>query len=188
MTINSGVAKALESTFIDSDPQTVLLEAFADKIPAVRQSTIGAVKAFVSKTNLWGSSPPDFPQRDQGNGKCRVTGQEWGIATLNQLIQSAPIRPASPCWIPSQSSDTKADVKKATCKSPTRVTVCVSKILNALFPPQSRPVEDIPKILLSAMTFSSEVDPSTLSLMVPLLSRRYQTPCRRRYRYRSQVR
>ena len=56
MTINSGAAKALESTFIDSDPQTVLLEAFADKIPAVRQSTIGAVKAFVSKTNLWATA------------------------------------------------------------------------------------------------------------------------------------
>ena len=56
MIVNTGAAKALESIFIDSDLQAVLLGAFADKIPAVRQSTIEAVKAFVSKTNLWATA------------------------------------------------------------------------------------------------------------------------------------
>ena len=56
MIVNTGAAKALESTFIDSDLQAVLLEAFADKIPAVRQSTIEVVKAFVSKMNLWATA------------------------------------------------------------------------------------------------------------------------------------
>ncbi|KAG8702694.1 translational elongation factor EF-1 alpha [Ceratobasidium sp. 394] len=75
--------------------------------------------------------------------------------------------------------DTKADVNKVARESLTKATALVwgkdiGTFIPALINALISPVEEIPKTirLLSATTFISEVDALTLSLMVPLLSRR----------------
>ena len=73
--------------------------------------------------------------------------------------------------------DTKVDVKKMACELLKKVTALVSNkdiecFIPALIQTLINPVKEVSKTfqLLSAMTFVSEVDPATLSLMAPLLS------------------
>lgn len=181
--VNAGAVKALEPTFVDSGLYAVLLEAFADKVPAVRQASIEAVKAFVSKMNRWATALvlPALLKEIKTNGKWQV--KTGAIVILNKLVQSAPVQTAKlmadivpilaeAIW------DTKADVKKAARDSLTKATALVSnkdieRFIPALIKALINPVEEVPKTLdlLSATTFVSEVDSATLSLMVPLLSR-----------------
>lgn len=181
--VNAGAVQALEPTFISSGLYVALLETFADKMPAVRQAAINAVKAFVSKMNRWatGLVLPALLNEIKNNGKWQV--KIGAIAILNQLVQSAPAQTAKlmPDIVPVLAEaiwDTKADVKKAARESLTKATALVSnkdieRFIPALIKALINPVEEVPKTLdlLSATTFVSEVDSATLSLMVPLLSR-----------------
>jgi len=181
--VNAGAVKALEPTFIDSGLYAALLEAFADKMPAVRQAATNAVKAFVSKMNPWATALvlPALLNEIKNNGKWQV--KTGAIVILNQLVQSAPAQTANlmPDIVPVLAEaiwDTKADVKKAARESLTKATALVSnkdieRFIPALIKALINPVEEVPKTLdlLSATTFVSEVDSATLSLMVPLLAR-----------------
>lgn len=181
--INAGAVKALEPTFVDSGLYTTLLETFADKVPAVRQASIEAVKAFISKMNPWAAALvlPALLKEIKNNGKWQV--KTGAMVILNQLVQSAPVQTAKlmPDIVPVLAEaiwDTKADVKKAARESLTKATALVSnkdieRFIPALIKALINPVEEVPKTLdlLSATTFVSEVDSATLSLMVPLLSR-----------------
>ena len=181
--VNAGAVKALEPTFVESGLYVALLETFADKIPAVRQAAIQAVKAFVSNMNCWATALvlPALLKEIKNNGKWQV--KTGAIAILNQLVESAPVQTAKlmPDVVPVLAEaiwDTKADVKKAARESLTKATALVSnkdieRFIPALIKALINPVEEVPKTLnlLSATTFVSEVDSATLSLMVPLLSR-----------------
>lgn len=181
--VNAGAINALEPTFVDSGLYAALLEAFADKMPAVRQASIEAVKTFVAKMNPWATALilPALLNEIKNNGKWQV--KTGAIVILNQLVQTAPVQTAKlmsdivpvladAIW------DTKADVKKAARESLTNATALVSnkdieRFIPALIQALIDPVKEVPKTLdlLSATTFVSEVDSATLSLMVPLLSR-----------------
>ena len=181
--VNAGAVKALEPTFVDSGLYAALLETFADKMPAVRQASIQALKTFVSKMNPWATALllPALLNGIKNNGKWQV--KTGAIVVLNQLVQSAPVQTAKlmPDIVPVLAEaiwDTKADVKKAARESLTKATALVSnkdidRFIPALIKALINPVEEVPKTLdlLSATTFVSEVDSATLSLMVPLLSR-----------------
>ena len=181
--VNAGAVQALEPTFVDSGLYTALLDTFADKVPAVRQASVEAVKAFVSKMNPWATPLvlPALVHEIKNNGKWQV--KTGAIVILNQLVQSAPVQTAKlmPEIVPVLAEaiwDTKADVKKAARESLTKATALVSnkdieRFIPALIKALINPVEEVPKTLdlLSATTFVSEVDSATLSLMVPLLSR-----------------
>jgi len=181
--VNAGAVKALEPTFIDSGLYASLLETFADKMPAVRQTAIDAIKAFVSKMNPWATALvlPALLKEIKNNGKWQV--KTGAITILNQLVKSAPAQTSKlmPDIVPILAEaiwDTKADVKKAARESLTKATALVSnkdieRFIPALIKALINPVEEVPKTLdlLSATTFVSEVDSATLSLMVPLLSR-----------------
>ncbi|KAI6100484.1 polyketide synthetase [Pisolithus croceorrhizus] len=156
----AGATKALEPIFIDSGLYDALIEAFADKMPAVRNAAVEAV------------SRPEKWQIKTG-----------ALVVLNQLVASAPLQTARlmPDIIPVLSEaiwDTKADVKKAARDSLTKACALISnkdieRFIPALINSLINPVEEVPNTiqLLSATTFVSEVDSATLSLMVPLLSR-----------------
>jgi elongation factor 3 len=181
--VNAGAVKALEPTFITSGLYAVLLETFADKMPAVRLAAVEAVKAFVSKQNPWATALvlPALLNEIKNNGKWQV--KTGAIVVLNQLVKSAPVQTAKlmPDIVPILADaiwDTKADVKKAAREALTKATALVSnkdieRFIPALIKALINPVEEVPKTLdlLSATTFVSEVDSATLSLMVPLLSR-----------------
>lgn len=181
-----GAGKYLEPYVVDSAETGVfraLLEAFADKTPAVRTAALDAVRELVQVMNPWaaGLVLPALLHQIKTAGKWQV--KTGSLAILNQLITSAPDQMAklSPDIIPVLAEaiwDTKADVKKAARESLTKATALVSnkdieKFIPALINALINPVEEVPKTiqLLSATTFVSEVDAPTLSLMVPLLSR-----------------
>ncbi|KAG8760986.1 translational elongation factor EF-1 alpha [Serendipita sp. 396] len=163
-----------------------LLEALADKIPAVRANALDAVLAIVELSTPWATSliVPALLHQIKTAGKWQV--KTGCLAALNALVKVAPAQTASltPEIIPVLSEaiwDTKADVKKAARETLKHTTALVSNkdivnfipaLINALI----NPVEEVPKTiqLLSATTFVSEVDAPTLSLMVPLLSRGLQ--------------
>ncbi|KAH7318801.1 P-loop containing nucleoside triphosphate hydrolase protein [Rhizoctonia solani] len=181
-----GAGKYLEPFVIDSGETGVfnsLLEAFADKTPAVRTAALDATRELVQIMNPWAAALilPALLHQIKTAGKWQV--KTGSLAILNQLIQSAPDQMAklSPDIIPVLAEaiwDTKADVKKAARETLTKATALVSnkdieKFIPALINALINPVEEVPKTiqLLSATTFVSEVDAPTLSLMVPLLSR-----------------
>ncbi|KAG8688541.1 translational elongation factor EF-1 alpha [Ceratobasidium sp. 423] len=181
-----GAGKYLEPLVVDSAESGVLnalLEAFADKTPAVRTAALDATRELVQIMNPWAAALilPALLRQIKTAGKWQV--KTGSLAVLNQLIQSAPDQMAklSPDIIPVLAEaiwDTKADVKKAARETLTKATALVSnkdieKFIPALINALINPVEEVPKTiqLLSATTFVSEVDAPTLSLMVPLLSR-----------------
>ncbi|CAE6441985.1 unnamed protein product [Rhizoctonia solani] len=181
-----GAGKHLEPFVVDSGETGVfnaLLEAFADKTPAVRTAALDATRELVQIMNPWAAALilPALLHQIKTAGKWQV--KTGSLAILNQLIQSAPDQMAklSPEIIPVLAEaiwDTKADVKKAARETLTKATALVSnkdieKFIPALINALINPVEEVPKTiqLLSATTFVSEVDAPTLSLMVPLLSR-----------------
>ncbi|KIM23012.1 hypothetical protein M408DRAFT_28250 [Serendipita vermifera MAFF 305830] len=163
-----------------------LLEAFADKTPAVRANAVEAVLAIIKNMNTWATALilPSLLHQIKTAGKWQV--KTGCLTALNELVKVAPVQTASltPEIIPVLAEaiwDTKADVKKAARDSLKQTTALVSNkdiknfipaLINALI----NPVEEVPKTiqLLSATTFVSEVDAPTLSLMVPLLSRGLQ--------------
>jgi elongation factor 3 len=175
--------RALEPLFVDSGIYAALLEAFADKMPAVQKAAVEAVRVYVEKMNPWaaGLVLPALLHEIQTAGKWQM--KTGSLTVLNQLVKSAPAQIAklTPDIIPVLSEaiwDTKADVKKAARDTLTKTTALVSnkdieRFIPALINALINPVEEVPKTiqLLSATTFVSEVDSPTLSLMVPLLSR-----------------
>lgn len=184
-----GAAAQLEP-FILADASTgvipALLEAFADKTPAVRANAVEAVLAVIRNMNPW-ATPLILPAllvQIKSAGKWQI--KTGCLTALNELVKVAPTQTASltPEIIPILAEaiwDTKADVKKAARDSLKQTTALVSNkdIVNfipALINALTNPVEEVPKTiqLLSATTFVSEVDSPTLSLMVPLLSRGLQ--------------
>jgi elongation factor 3 len=181
--VKGGAVKALEPIFIDSGIYNALLEAFADKMPAVRTAAIEAVRVFVSAMNPWATSLilPALLHEIKTAGKWQL--KTGSLEVLNQLVVACPVQMARlmPEIVPVLSDtiwDTKADVKKAARDSLTKATALVSnkdieRFIPALIKALINPVEEVPGTiaLLSATTFVSEVDSATLSLMVPLLSR-----------------
>ncbi|KAF8913438.1 hypothetical protein CPB85DRAFT_1219532 [Mucidula mucida] len=179
----SGAVKALEPIFAESGIYAALLEAFADKMPAVRTAAVEAVREFVAAMNPWATALilPALLHELKTAGKWQI--KTGSLVILNQLVKSAPVQMAKlmPEIIPVLSEviwDTKADVKKAARDSLTKATALVSnkdieRFIPALIKALINPVEEVPNtiMLLSATTFVSEVDSPTLSLMVPLLSR-----------------
>ena len=175
--------RALEPFFIDSGLYAALLETFADKMPAVRNAAVEAVKTYVANMNPWaaGLILPALLHEIKTAGKWQL--KTGSLVVLNQLVASAPIQTAklTPEIVPVLAEaiwDTKADVKKAARDSLEKVTALVSnkdieRFIPALIKALINPVEEVPNTitLLSATTFVSEVDSPTLSLMVPLLSR-----------------
>ncbi|KAJ7272895.1 P-loop containing nucleoside triphosphate hydrolase protein [Mycena rebaudengoi] len=179
----TGGVKALEPTFIDSGIYAALLEAFADKMPAVRTAAVEAVRVYVSAMNPWATALilPAILHELKTAGKWQI--KTGSLIVLNQLVVSAPLQMGRlmPEIVPVLADtiwDTKADVKKAARDSLTKATALVSnkdieRFIPALIKALINPVEEVPNTiaLLSATTFVSEVDSPTLSLMVPLLSR-----------------
>ncbi|RDB24229.1 Elongation factor 3 [Hypsizygus marmoreus] len=181
--VKSGSIKALEPTFIDSGIYNALLEAFADKLPAVRTAAVEAVRGYVAAMNPWATALilPALLHEVKTAGKWQI--KTGSLVILNQLVTSTPVQTARlmPEIVPILAEaiwDTKADVKKAARDSLTKATALVSnkdieRFIPALIKALINPVEEVPNTiaLLSATTFVSEVDSPTLSLMVPLLSR-----------------
>ncbi|KLO15446.1 hypothetical protein SCHPADRAFT_902343 [Schizopora paradoxa] len=175
--------KGLEPTFVDSGLLAALLEAFADKMPAVRTAAIDAVKQYVTAMNPWACAIvlPPLLEQIKTAGKWQI--KTGSLAILNQLVVSTPTQLAKlmPDVVPVLAEvmwDTKADVKKAAKESLTKACALVSnkdieRFIPALITALINPVEEVPKTveLLGSTTFVSEVDSPTLSLMVPLLSR-----------------
>ncbi|KAJ7042068.1 P-loop containing nucleoside triphosphate hydrolase protein [Mycena alexandri] len=178
-----GAVKALEPSFIGSGLYAALLEAFADKMPAVRTAAVEAVREYVAAMNPWATALilPALLHEIKTAGKWQI--KTGALVVLNQLVVSAPTQMARlmPEIVPILADaiwDTKADVKKAARDSLTKATALVSnkdieRFIPALIKALINPVEEVPGTiaLLSATTFVSEVDSPTLSLMVPLLSR-----------------
>jgi len=181
--VTGGAVRALEPIFIESGIYNALLEAFADKIPAVKNAAVEAVRAYVEAMNPWATALilPALLHEIKTAGKWQV--KIGSLIAVNQLVKSAPLQMARlmPEIVPVLSDaiwDTKADVKKAAKDTLTKATALVSnkdieRFIPALIQALIFPVEEVPKTiaLLSATTFVSEVDSATLSLMVPLLSR-----------------
>jgi len=181
--VNNGATKSLEPIFIDSGIYNALLEAFADKMPAVRTAAIEAVRVYVANMNPWATPLilPALLHEIKTAGKWQI--KTGSLEILNQIVKSAPVQTArlTPDIVPVLAEaiwDTKADVKKAARDSLTKTTALVSnkdieRFIPALIKALINPVEEVPNTiaLLSATTFVSEVDSPTLSLMVPLLAR-----------------
>ncbi|KAI6164184.1 polyketide synthetase [Pisolithus thermaeus] len=179
----AGATKALEPIFIDSGLYVALIETFADKMPAVRNAAVEAVRQFAATMNPWATALllPALLHQIKTAGKWQI--KTGALVVLNQLVASAPLQTARlmPDIIPVLSEaiwDTKADVKKAARDSLTKACALISnkdieRFIPALINSLINPVEEVPNTiqLLSATTFVSEVDSATLSLMVPLLSR-----------------
>ncbi|KAI0345053.1 hypothetical protein BDW22DRAFT_1405863 [Trametopsis cervina] len=174
---------ALEPIFVDNGLYAALLEAFADKMPAVRTAAVDAVKQYVSRMNKWAAALvlPALLHEIKTAGKWQI--KTGSLTILDQLIASSPAQIArlTPEIVPILSEaiwDTKADVKKAARVTLEKATALISnkdieRFIPALIDSLINPVEKVvPTIgLLSATTFVSEVDSPTLSLMVPLLAR-----------------
>lgn len=179
----SPAIKALEPIFVDNGLYAALLEAFADKMPAVRTAAVEAVQQYVSNMNPWATNLvlPALLHEIKTAGKWQI--KIGSLAVLDTLIASAPVQTgrSTPDIVPILSEaiwDTKADVKKAARATLEKATALISnkdieRFIPALIDSLINPVEKVvPTIgLLSATTFVSEVDSPTLSLMVPLLSR-----------------
>ena len=181
--ISQGAVKTLEPTFVSSKLYDAFLEAFADKMPAVRTAAIEALKQYVTAMNPWaaGLVLPALLHEIKSAGKWQM--KTGSLAVLDKLIAAAPQQVArlTPDIIPVLSEaiwDTKADVKKSARATLEKATALISnkdieRFIPELIESLINPVEKVvPTIgLLSATTFVSEVDSPTLSLMVPLLSR-----------------
>ncbi|KAI0792725.1 P-loop containing nucleoside triphosphate hydrolase protein [Abortiporus biennis] len=179
----NGAVKSLEPLFVDSGLYAALLEAFADKMPAVRTAAVEAVREYVAAMNPWatGLILPALLHEIKNAGKWQL--KTGSLIILNQIIASAPAQTArlTPDIVPILAEaiwDTKADVKKAARDTLEKATALVSnkdieRFIPALIKALINPVEEVPNTiaLLSATTFVSEVDSPTLSLMVPLLAR-----------------
>ena len=131
---SKGAAKHIEP-FILGDATTglfpALLEAFADKTPAVRALAVDAVLELVRGASPWATAqilPPVLTQIKTA-GKWQV--KTGCLLVLNELVKTAPAQTAAltPDIIPVLSEaiwDTKADVKKAARNTLQKTTALVS--------------------------------------------------------------
>ena len=173
---------ALEPFFIDSGLYAALLETFADKMPTVRAAAVEAVCTYVENANPWGTALllPALLHEIKFAAKWKI--KTGSLTVLNQIIVSAPTQTAKhmPDIVPVLAEamwDTKADVKKQARDTLMRATALISnKDIEQFIPALINTLINLDEVtktiqLLSATTFVSEVDPATLSLMIPLLSR-----------------
>ncbi|WVQ80572.1 hypothetical protein IAT38_002677 [Cryptococcus sp. DSM 104549] len=182
----NGAAQLLEPYVISSAENTPfpnLLEAFADKLPAVKAAALAAVKAIVQSMNPWATFVilPALLNLVKTSGKWQV--KAGSLEVLQQLITSASTQmgAAMPDLIPVLAEavwDTKSDVKKAAKATLEKACALVEnkdieKFIPALIKSLLNPIEEVPKTitLLSATTFVSEVTAPTISLIAPLLIR-----------------
>jgi elongation factor 3 len=182
----NGAAQLLEPYVVSSDANTPfpnLLEAFADKTPAVKEAALAAVKAIVQSMNGWATFVilPALLEQIKTAGKWQI--KAGSLDVLQQLITSAPaqIGQAMPDLIPVLAAavwDTKAEVKKSAKVTLEKACALVDnkdieKFVPALIKSLLNPIEEVPKCitLLSATTFVSEVTAPTISLIAPLLIR-----------------
>jgi elongation factor 3 len=182
----NGAAQKLECYIVTSEEGTVfpaLLEAFADKTPAVAAAALAATKSFVQSMNPWATPVllPALLHQIKTAGKWQI--KTGSLEIINQLVVAAPLQTgkAMPMMVPVLADavwDTKSDVKKAAKATLTKATALVAnkdieKFIPALIKALLNPIEEVPKTiaLLSATTFVSEVDAPSLSLMAPLLIR-----------------
>jgi len=131
---SKGAVKHLEP-YVLGDATTglfpALLEAFADKTPAVRALAVDAVLELVRGASPWATAqiiPPVLTQIKSA-GKWQV--KTGCLLVLNELVKSAPAQTAAltPDIIPVLSEaiwDTKADVKKAARDTLQKTTALVS--------------------------------------------------------------
>ncbi|KNX50199.2 elongation factor 3 [Cryptococcus deuterogattii R265] len=182
----NGAAQLLEPHVISSAENTpfpALLEAFADKVAAVKTAAIAAVKAIVQSMNPWACFVllPALLNLIRTSGKWQI--KAGSLEILQQLITSAPYQmgEAMPDLVPVLAEavwDTKSDVKKAAKATLEKAVSLVEnkdieKFVPALVKSLLNPIEEVPKTitLLSATTFVSEVTAPTISLIAPLLIR-----------------
>ena len=117
----NGAAAHLEPYLISSASNTPfpnLLEAFADKVAAVKDAAVAAVKAIVQSMNPWATMVilPALLEQVKTAGKWQI--KSGCLDVLQQLVISAPnqMGRAMPDLIPVLAGavwDTKAEVKKA---------------------------------------------------------------------------
>jgi len=117
----NGAAALLEPYVISSasnSPFPNLLEAFADKMPTVKDAAIAAVKSIVQSMNPWATMVilPALLEQVKTAGKWQI--KTGCLDVLQQLVTAAPnqMGRAMPDLIPVLAGavwDTKADVKKA---------------------------------------------------------------------------
>lgn len=108
-----------------------LLEAFADKTPAVRANAVDAILALIHNSSPWATAIliPALLNQIKTAGKWQV--KTGCLVALNELIKVAPAQTAAltPEIIPILAEaiwDTKADVKKAARESLKKTTALVS--------------------------------------------------------------
>jgi len=184
--VAQGVVKSLEPFVISSKEDGVfyqLLEALADKLPAVRTVALEALQALTGAMSAYGVAIilPALLKQIRTAGKWQI--KTGSLAIINKLIVNFPPQMAklTPDLIPVLAEaiwDTKADVKKAARDTLTKSTALISnkdveRFIPALISALINPVEEVPSTiqLLGSTTFVSEVDAPTLSLMAPLLQR-----------------
>jgi len=92
--VKNGAVTALEPLFIDSGLYAALLEAFADKMPAVGKAAVEAVRSYVAAMNPWaaGLILPALLLEIQSAGKWQI--KTGSLQVLNQIIASAPTQTA----------------------------------------------------------------------------------------------
>lgn len=108
-----------------------LVEAFADKIPAVRNAAIKAIKDLVGNMSPWACAivMPALLNQIKSNGKWQV--KTGGLEVLDQLVTINPsqIAKLTPDIIPVLAEvvwDTKPEVKKAAKESLSKATSLIS--------------------------------------------------------------
>jgi elongation factor 3 len=155
--LSKAATQALEPLFVDSGLYAALVEAFADKMPAVRTAAVEAVRSYVANANPWGAALllPALLHEIKTAGKWQI--KTGALTILNQLVVSAPQQTAKlmPDIVPVLAEaiwDTKADVKKAARESLTKATALVSnkdieRFIPALFKALINPVEEVPKTI-----------------------------------------
>lgn len=126
--------QALEPILVNSAPDgafSTLLETFADKMPAVKNAAVKAVKDLTSAMSPWGASliMPALLKQIKDNGKFQV--KVGCLEIIDNLVVKAPgpVAKLTPDIIPVLSEavwDTKAEVKKAAKDTLTKTTSLVS--------------------------------------------------------------
>ncbi|WVQ72805.1 hypothetical protein IAR50_002365 [Cryptococcus sp. DSM 104548] len=183
---DNGAIQVLEPYVVSSAENGIfpnLLEAFADKVVAVKTAAVAAVSAVVKHMNHWAAFVilPSLLNLIRTSGKWQI--KVGCLDILQQLVKAAPYQTgeAMPQLIPVLAEavwDTKSDVKKAAKATLEKACALVEnkdieKFVPALIKSLLNPIEEVPKTitLLSATTFVSEVTAPTISLIAPLLIR-----------------
>ena len=157
MIVNARTVKTLQSTFVDSDLYTALLQ-----------------EALVFTMNLWATALvlPTLLQEI----KTTATGSHWSRLGYCRPQPTDPKRSRSDRQPhagyhprPGHQGRYKEGHFQIVHEGHCSRLRDIERFIPVSIKTPINPVEDVPKILLSAMAFASEENPSTLSLMVPLL-------------------